>query len=136
MNIKKIEQQTNKQLFGTYMREIRESQKIPLRTLAKAINKTTTYISDIEKGNNKPPTGELLKNIINNLKIENSPTIINKLYDLAASERNDIPDDIKKYLLNNNKTIDLLRFLNNIHDNKKCNDLISKIMEGDNNGYY
>ena len=124
MNIKKIEQQTNKQLFGTYMREIRESQKIPLRTLAKAINKTPTYISDIEKGNNKPPTGELLKNIINNLKIENSPTIINKLYDLAASERNDIPDDIKKYLLNN------------IHDNKKCNDLISKIMEGDNNGYY
>ena len=43
------------QKFGSYLRSVRQARKISIRQLAKEVKKTPTYISDIEKGNNKPP---------------------------------------------------------------------------------
>ena len=123
-----------KNSFGNHLRSLRISQGITLRSVAKAVNKTPTYISDIENGNNKPPTGELLQIIIKNLKLENNTEEINKLYDLAADERKNVPEDVKDLLLKNKKIIDLIRFLGSIQNNKKINDLIKKIMEEENNG--
>ena len=56
--------------FGQYLRSVRQSKKISIRQLAKAVSKTPTYISDIEKGNNKPPERELLDRIIAALQLE------------------------------------------------------------------
>ena len=72
--------------FGQYLRSVRQAKKISIRQLAKAVNKTPTYISDIEKGNNKPPERELLDRIITALQLEEFPDIRNRLYDLAAKE--------------------------------------------------
>lgn len=95
--------------FGQYLRSVRQAKKISIRQLAKAVSKTPTYISDIEKGNNKPPERELLDRIIAALHLEEFPDIRNKLYDLAAKERKDVPADIKEYLMENESILKIIR---------------------------
>ncbi len=95
--------------FGQYLRSVRQEKKISIRQLAKAVSKTPTYISDIEKGNNKPPERELLDRIIEELHLEEFPDIRNRLYDLAAKERKDVPADIKEYLMENESILKIIR---------------------------
>ena len=95
--------------FGQYLRSVRQAKKISIRQLAKAVSKTPTYISDIEKGNNKPPERELLDRIIATLHLEEFPDIRNRLYDLAAGERKDVPADIKEYLMENESILKIIR---------------------------
>ena len=95
--------------FGQYLRSVRQSKKISIRQLAKAVSKTPTYISDIEKGNNKPPERELLDRIIAALHLKEFPDIRNRLYDLAAKERKDVPADIKEYLMENESILKIIR---------------------------
>lgn len=100
---------TEKAEFGQYLRSVRQAKKISIRQLAKAVSKTPTYISDIEKGNNKPPERELLDRIIAALQLEEFPDIRNRLYDLAAKERKDVPADIKEYLMENESILKIIR---------------------------
>lgn len=95
--------------FGQYLRSVRQAKKISIRQLAKVVSKTPTYISDIEKGNNKPPERELQDEIIAALQLEEFPDIRNKLYDLAAKERKDVPADIKEYLMENESILKIIR---------------------------
>lgn len=95
--------------FGQYLRSVRVMKKISIRQLAKAVNKTPTYISDIERGNNNPPERKLLDKIILALQLTNFPDIKNNLYDLAAKERNDVPADIKDYLMKNKSVLKIIR---------------------------
>lgn len=95
--------------FGQYLRSVRQAKKISIRQLAKAVSKTPTYISDIEKGNNKPPERELLDRIIATLHLEEFPDIRNRLYDLAARGRKDVPADIKEYLMENESILKIIR---------------------------
>lgn len=95
--------------FGQYLRSVRQAKRISIRQLAKAVSKTPTYISDIEKGNNKPPERELLDRIIAALQLEEFPDIRNRLYDLAAKERKDVPADIKEYLMENEAILKIIR---------------------------
>ena len=95
--------------FGQYLLSVRQAKKISIRQLSKAVSKTPTYISDIEKGNNKPPERELLDRIIAELHLEEFPDIRNKLYDLAAKERKDVPADIKEYLMENESILKIIR---------------------------
>ncbi len=96
-------------VFGEYLRSVRRAKKISIRELAKKVNKTATYLSDIENGNNKPPDKELLEKIIKELHLEEYQKLKNNLFDLAAIERNDIPADIKEYLIQNKVLLDMIR---------------------------
>ena len=101
-------------VFGKYLRAVRQMKRISIRELAKAVNKTPTYISDIEKGNNKPPEKKLLDEIIFYLNLEEYTDIVkNNLYDLAAKERNDIPADIKEYIMKNETLLKAIRVTKN-----------------------
>ena len=95
--------------FGQYLRSVRQAKKISIRQLAKAVSKTPTYISDIEKGNNKPPERELLDRIIAELHLEEFPDIRNRLYYLAEKERKDVQEDIKEYLMENESILKIIR---------------------------
>ena len=97
--------------FGEYMRSIREAQRISLRSLAKEVSKTPTYISDIEHGNNRPPDKDLLDAILSALQINEFPHLKAKLYDLAALGRGDIPADVKSFVIENPDLISILRSL-------------------------
>ena len=97
--------------FGEYMRAVRKAQNTTLRELAKAVNKTPTYISDIENGNNRPPDKELLDAILSALNVNEFPQLCGKLYDLAALGRGDIPADVKSFVIENPDAILILRSL-------------------------
>lgn len=86
--------------FGESMRVIREQQGIKIREVADKISVTATYISDIERGNNKPPKKILLQKIMTALEIQETE-IENYLYDLAARERGEVSEDIADYIMSN-----------------------------------
>lgn len=114
--------------FGQYLRSVRQAKKISIRQLAKAVNKTPTYISDIEKGNNKPPERELLDRIIAALQLEEFPDIRNRLYDLAAKERKDVPADIKEYLMENESILKIIRMAKESPNEKQIWAKVSQII--------
>ena len=95
--------------FGKYLRSVRQAKGISIRQLAKEVDKTPTYLSDIENGHNKPPEKELLDTIIQKLNIDHSPKVKSTLFDLAAKERNDIPADIKDYIMSNQTLLKIIR---------------------------
>ncbi len=108
--------------FGGYLRAVRTAKasgKLSIRELAKRVNKTPTYISDIEKGNNKPPNEDLLSDIIIALELgENTDSIKNNLFDLAARERGCVPSDIAKFIIENPEITTAIR-LAKADDKKK-----------------
>lgn len=116
-----LEKELNKSdfLFGPYLRAVRKALNISIRTLAKEVDKTPTYISDIENRNNKPPEKELLEKLVVALNIDKyySPKLKNTLFDLAAKERNEVSCDIKDYIMGDNKVITLIRKLKDAPNN-------------------
>ena len=95
--------------FGKYLRSVRQAKGVSIRQLAKDVNKTPTYLSDIENGHNKPPEKELLETIIQKLNLDDSPKVKSTLFDLAAKERNDIPADVKDYIMSNQILLKIIR---------------------------
>ncbi|MBQ8782642.1 MAG: helix-turn-helix transcriptional regulator [Clostridia bacterium] len=95
--------------FGSYLRKVRSLKNISLRQLAKELNITPAYLSDIENSNNKPPDKVLLMRIIELLEVSSYPQVKWNLYDLAAKARNDIPMDVKEYILNNIEILEVIR---------------------------
>lgn len=114
--------------FGKYLRAVRQAKGISIRQLAKDVNKTPTYLSDIENGHNKPPEKELLNTIIKILNLEEHPKLKNNLFDLAAIERNDIPADIKDYLIQNKALLDMIRITKNKPNGKEIWQQIAKAL--------
>lgn len=95
--------------FGKYLRSVRQAKGISIRQLAKEVDKTPTYLSDIENGHNKPPEKELLETIIQKLNLDDFPKVKATLFDLAARERNDIPADVKDYIMSNQTLLKIIR---------------------------
>lgn len=95
--------------FGKYLRSVRQAKGISIRQLAKEVDKTPTYLSDIENGHNKPPEKELLDTIIQKLNLDEFPKVKATLFDLAARERNDIPADVKDYIMSNQILLKIIR---------------------------
>lgn len=97
-------------IFGDYLRALRKAKKISIRELAKQVNKTPTYISDIEKGNNRPPDENLLNDIILALNLgEDSSPVKNKLFDLAAKERGVVSADIAAFIMQDDDVRSIIR---------------------------
>lgn len=105
--------------FGAYLRRVRQAKGISIRQLAKSVDKTAAYLSDIENGNNKPPDKELLEVLIRELGIDEYPRIRENLFDLAAEERNDVPADIKEYIMHNKMLLKVLRAAKNAPDSEQ-----------------
>ena len=86
--------------FGQSLRYIRVARGISLREIARAVGRTPTYISDIERGNNRPPDSVLLGKLIHALALDQaSDEIQDYLYDLAARERGEVSGDIIEYIM-------------------------------------
>jgi len=100
----------NKFTFGEYLRVLRKARKTSIRELAKQVKKTPTYISDIEKGNNRPPDENLLNNIIVALNLGDGASIVkHKLFDLAAKERGVVSADIADFIMQDDAMRNVIR---------------------------
>lgn len=114
----------NELLFGEYLRALRQAKKVSIRELAKQVNKTPTYISDIEKGNNRPPDESLLNSIIVALNLEDDALQIkNTLFDLAAKERGGVSADIAEFIMQDDDVRNVIRLVKT--DEKIRNQILS-----------
>lgn len=86
--------------FGSYFQSIRRSKNITQNEVANYVNRKKMTISLIENNKNEPPNGELLKNMIDSLSIEDEK-VISKLYLLASKQRKSLPTDIEEYFFAN-----------------------------------
>lgn len=86
--------------FGQSLRYVRKAQGLTVRGIAQAVNKTATYISDIERENNRAPESKLMKELMDALYMDESAAELqNYLYDLAARERKEVAGDISQYIM-------------------------------------
>ncbi len=114
----------NELVFGEYLRSLRQAKKVSIRELAKQVNKTPTYISDIEKGNNRPPDESLLNSIIVALNLEDDALQIkNTLFDLAANERGGVSADIAEFIMQDDDVRNVIRLVKT--DEKIRNQILS-----------
>jgi len=74
------------QEFGQFIRDSREKLKITLRQLARDVEVSPTYLSQIEQGNFSPPSEEKIRLLAKQLKLDE---------DELLAMANKIPSDLK-----------------------------------------
>lgn len=85
--------------FGEFIKEKRQNKGITLRAFADMIDIAPAYMSDIEKYKRNAPTQEILEKMVKVLELSNDEA--NELFDLAASSKNAIAQDLKEYVSDN-----------------------------------
>lgn len=85
--------------FGEYIKEKRQNKSITLRAFADLVGIAPAYMSDIEKSKRNAPTQEILERMVEVLKLSNEEA--NELYDLAASSKDSIAQDLREYVSDN-----------------------------------
>lgn len=94
--------------FSKYVVKKRINAKLSYQDVADAVGVSRPYIYDIEKGNNKPP--------IDYQKLDGWATVLGLrkrsrelLFDKAVEERDEVPADIKKEILENDRIKKVIR---------------------------
>ncbi len=114
----KIKNKFNKS-FGSYIREIRISNGVGQRELAKKIGIAASYLNDIEKNKRSSPKINIIKKISIILNID-----LDLLNDLAGKSKNALAPDIIDYIEKNPNIVSLIRTAkNNNLDNLEINQL-------------
>lgn len=94
-------------IFGTYLKSVRQRQSKTQQQLADAIGKHKMLISGIEKGHNNPPRTEDLEKLIAALELSSEERL--EFLDKAALHRHSVPDDILDFLLSEPHMRDVIR---------------------------
>ena len=86
-------------VFGDYISNKRQEKGFTLRGLAKKLGLSASYISDIEKGNREPNEKTLLDSLVKVLELNSEEA--EKLYDMAAEQKNELAQDVSEYVNEN-----------------------------------
>jgi transcriptional regulator with XRE-family HTH domain len=86
--------------FGETLRRIRTDEGVGLRELARQINKSPGYLSDVENGNVPPPSEALILDIAEALKVDK------KEFLLAARK---LDPEVSNYVAQKPEVADFLR---------------------------
>jgi len=98
--------QRPKGLFGIYIRNLREEQKIGQRKLARVIGVSAPYLNDIEKGKRAAPRTELVKALARALDAD-----LETINDLAGASKNALAPDVAEFIQDNPEVVSLLRMI-------------------------
>jgi choline kinase/DNA-binding XRE family transcriptional regulator len=79
--------------FGEYIKKMREIRRIGLREMAKAVQISAAYLSDIEKNKRGGPSKEVITKISNLLELN-----LESLFDLAGISSNKVPPDLPEII--------------------------------------
>ncbi|MGN0897188.1 MAG: helix-turn-helix domain-containing protein [Succinivibrio sp.] len=85
--------------FGDFISKRRLELNMTLRGFAKELGVSAPYLSDIEKGNREPNEKTLLDSLVRVLHL--TPDEQNKLYDMAAAQKNELAKDVSEYVTEN-----------------------------------
>ena len=116
--------------FGLFLKEKRKAAHLTQDALAKAINKSGQYISNIEKGkNNAPQNPSDIKSLIEMLRLDDEEARL--FNEKAAADRKRLPDEQMDYLMKHRKLIDLINYgLENNIDDKHWAKMLTAISGG------
>lgn len=93
--------------FGDFIAKKREEKKITLREMAKLLNISPPYLSDVEKDRRNPFDLEKLEVLTNILLLsENDKTT---MLDLAGKKRNEVAPDLPEYIMDRDYVSTALR---------------------------
>ena len=106
--------------FGEYLANKRKEREISLRMLAKELDVSPTYLSDVENNRRNALSYEKLNKIIEILKLDEEEQKI--LYDLAGEAKDEIPADVENFVNGNVEVIALLRKMKKKMDGDKKNE--------------
>lgn len=87
----------NANSFGEFIAKKREEKGITLREMARRLNITPPYLSDIEKDRRYPPDKGKLDEIADILGFSDEDRKV--MYDLAGRKRNTISPDLPDYIM-------------------------------------
>lgn len=87
----------NESSFGDILHQLREKKDVTLRELARKIEVSAPFLSDVEKGRRAPLTAERLEAVVRALNLDKDEE--RKLYDAAGKQRNTIAPDLPDYIM-------------------------------------
>ncbi len=99
--------QNKNNTFGTYIRSLRLYRGFGLRELARQLDISAPYLSDLEKDKRGAPPVDLVRTIAKILDADSE-----NIYDLAGKSRNTIASDIEDLLIAKPEIVSLLRSAN------------------------
>jgi transcriptional regulator with XRE-family HTH domain len=83
--------------FGDFIAQKREEKKITLREMAKKLNITPPYLSDVEKDRRNPFDLDKLELLSKILMLSEKEKIT--MLDLAGKKRNEVAPDLPEYIM-------------------------------------
>ena len=83
--------------FGPFLKEKREERNVTLRELARKLEVSAPFLSDVEKGRSAPLTKERLERVAEVLDL--SPDERNEMYDIVGKQRNTVAPDVSDYVM-------------------------------------
>ena len=105
--------------FGEYLTNKRKEKEMSLRMLARELDISATYLSDVEKNKRNALSNEKLQKLIEILELNEEEQ--KELYDLAGKSKNTIPGDVEEFIKGNLQVIALLRDMSNKKRGNKWN---------------
>lgn len=118
--------------FGKFLKKKRTSAALTQGDLAAAINKTSQYISNIEKGKNSaPPKNSDIEVLICTLGLDDVEA--KEFRRLAAADRNQLSNEQMAYLFKHKALLALIEFgVENEINDSRWNDLFTIITNSNN----
>jgi len=82
--------------FGEYLKRKREEKEISLRELARRLNLSAPYLSDVENNRRAPLTEERLITLVKELHLTEEEET--EMYDIIGQQRGLLPPDLNPYV--------------------------------------
>lgn len=123
----------NYQTFGEFLRDKRVRAGISLRGLAKHLDISAAFLSDVEHNARNPFDIKKLHLISTLLSL--SEEEIYEMYDLVGKKRGEIPPDVQEYI-SSEKLSDVLRDIRKTHASTDDWNYFLSYLKGNNDGSY
>jgi transcriptional regulator with XRE-family HTH domain len=82
--------------FGEYLKRKREEKQISLRELARRLDLSAPYLSDVENNRRGPLTEERLTTLVRELHLTEEEEI--EMYDIIGQQKGLLPPDLNPYV--------------------------------------
>ena len=96
-SINKNEIRENTTNFGSFLKGKREARNVTLRELARKLEVSAPFLSDVEKGRSAPLTKERLERVAEILDLSLDER--NEMYDIVGRQRNTVAPDVSDYVM-------------------------------------
>lgn len=99
--------------FGELLAQKRGERDLTLREMARKLEVSAAFLSDVEKNRSAPLTKERLDKVIEILKL--TPAEATAIYDLAGKQRNALAADLPEYIMERSYVVEALRTARDLH---------------------